>query len=120
MTISKHIEYYDYLNNDIIRKLNLSTLNKITPYNNNYIINLPNIPEYFNKESNNLNNYENNKISKLTKKDLIKIYDLNFKIKWRISNCKINSTTLSSMLAAPTSNTTGIWNTRDTTHKTKS
>ena len=81
MTISKHIEYYDYLNNDIIRKLNLSTINKITPYNNNYIINLPNIPEYFNKESNNLSNYENNKISKLTKKDLIKIYDLNFKMK---------------------------------------
>jgi methionyl aminopeptidase len=79
--MSKYIEYYDYLNNDIIRKLNLSTLNKITPYNNNYIINLPNIPDYFIKKKNNLNNYENNKISKLKKKDFIKIYDLNFKMK---------------------------------------
>jgi len=77
--MSKHIEYYNYLNNNIIQKLNLYSKNKITPYKNNYIINLDNVPEYFNIKYKNIN--ENNKISKLTKKDLIKIYDLNFKMK---------------------------------------
>lgn len=64
--MSKHIEYYNYLNNNIIQKLNLYSKNKITPYKNNYIINLDNVPEYFNIKYKNIN--ENNKISKLTKR----------------------------------------------------
>ena len=78
----KNIKYFNYLNNDVILRLNLIGNGRIYGYKKNYLMDLQSktIPDYF-QFNGNKNTNINNIIKKLTKKDLLKIYDVNNKMK---------------------------------------
>jgi methionyl aminopeptidase len=92
MKRSDVIKYYNYLNDDVLLRLKIIGIGSINKYKQNYLTKLPlkTIPSYFQIDENkglNFHPYQNNMINVLkSKKDLLKIYDLNQKMSTIMSN----------------------------------
>jgi methionyl aminopeptidase len=86
MKRSDIIKYYNYLNDDVMIRLKIIGLGRINKYKYNYLdkLSLKTIPSYFHIDENkglNFHPYQNNMINVIrTKKELVKIYDVNKKM----------------------------------------